>query len=82
MKLHEIKTTVSEITGLAAFDENGAVSVFVTGDHPEMVCAVRDKLNLAGVSFTESKPRKFKGALFSVPVRNVGTAFAANWEFA
>lgn len=82
MKLHEIKAKISEIAGLAAHDDNDCVCVTVTGDTPEMVGVVRGRLQRSGIAFTESKHRKFKGAFFSIPVRNVGSAHHANWEFA
>lgn len=81
-KLHEIKAKVQEVTGLSAFDENSAVRVQVTGDQPQLVPVVADKLRSAGINFQQSKPRTFKGAFFTIPLRNVGSAFAANWEFA
>lgn len=81
-KMQEIKAQVQAITGLVAFDENEGVSVLVTGDKPAMVSTVAEALKAAGVSFVQSKHRKFKGALFSVPLRNVGTAWNADWEFA
>lgn len=81
-KLHEIKATICEITGLTVLDENDAVSVMVTGDQPELVSVVAAKLDAAGIKFNQSKHRKFKGAFFTIPLRNVGSAFAANWEFA
>lgn len=81
MKLHEIKAKISEIAGLDAHDDNDCVCVTVTGDASEMVGVVRARLQDAGIAFSESKHRKFKGAFFSIPVRNVGSAFHANWEF-
>lgn len=81
MKLHEIKTQISSISGLPAFDGEGCIEVFVTGDTPEAVPVVRKKLEAAGVIFLQSKPRKFKGATFTIPIKNVGTAFHANWEY-
>lgn len=82
MKHHEIESRVQEITGLGPFGENGAVSVLVTGDHPEMVPVVREKLAQAGLSATEKGGRRFKGRQFFIALRNVGDAFRADWEFA
>lgn len=82
MKLHEVKTKVQEVTGLMVMDGDKAVEVLVTGDQPEMVPVVRRKLEASGLPFSQSKHRKFKGAKFTVHLRNVGTAFAADWEFA
>jgi len=82
MKLHEIKTKVHQVTGLTVMDGDRAVEVLVTGDHPEMVPIIRHKLEDSGLPFSQSKHRKFKGAIFTIPLRNVGTAFAADWEFA
>lgn len=82
MKLHEIKSKIEAITGLKAFDENSAVRVLVTGDQSEMISVVADRLRAAGVNFEQSKHRKFKGSFFTIPLRNAGSAFAANWEFA
>lgn len=81
-KLHEIKAKVQEVTGLTAFDENSAVRVHVTGDRPELVPVVADKLRADGIRFQQSKHRTFKGAFFTIHIRNIGTAFATNWEFA
>lgn len=81
-KLHEITARISEVTGLTVSAENDCLRVLVTGDAPEMIHVVREKLRLAGINFTQSKHRKFRGAFFSIPVRNVGTAFHTNWEFA
>lgn len=82
MKLHEIKAKVHEVTGLTVIDENDAVSVLVTGDRAEMVPVVAESLRAAGLQFRQSKHRKFKGASFTIPLRNVGSTFAADWEFA
>lgn len=82
MKLHEVESIIKSVTGLATFNANDAVQVLVTGDTPELVPVVREKLEGAGIRFEQSKHRKFKGATFTIPLRNVGTAFHANWEFA
>lgn len=81
-RLHEIKKAVQEITGLMVFDANSAVEVMVTGDTPEMVPIVAAKLAAAGLPFSQSRHRKFKGAIFSIPLRNAGSAFHADLEFA
>ena len=82
MKLHEIKSQVSAVTGLNAIECDGGVDVLVTGDHPEMVPAVREKLESAGIPFVKLGARKFRGARFFVPLANRRTAFHAEWEYA
>lgn len=83
MKLHEIKSRLSEISGRDIIhDDNSGVVIPVLGDEPDSVAVVRDRLDAAGVPYSQSKHRKFKGAFFTIHLRNTGTAFAANWEFA
>src|SRR5690606_25397735 len=83
MKLHEIKSRVHDATDLTVMNEDGAaVSVLVTGDQPEMVPVVGEKLTRAGFSFSETGGRKFKGKLFVIHLVNNGSAFNADWEFA
>ena len=81
MKIHEIKSQIEEVTGFTALIGDQSIEVLVTGDKPEMVPVVRRKLEAAGINFTQSRHRKFKGATFLIPLKNVGTAFYANWEY-
>jgi len=81
-KLHEIKAQITEITGLPVMDEDAGISVLVLGDRPEMVPVIAARLAAAGIAFEKAKNRTFKGAKFTIALRNVGTAFATNWEFA
>lgn len=83
MKLHEIEAIIKEATGIKPWAENGGLEIFVDADRAEIIPAVRSGLEAAGIQFSQKSARKsFKGALFFVPLKNVGTAFAANWEFA
>lgn len=82
MKHHEILTAVHSVTGLHAMTENSGVSVLVTGDQPEMVPVIRQRLIAAGYRFTEKGGRKFLGRKFIIELRNVGDAFNAEWVFA
>jgi len=82
MKLHTAKTKLEEITGLTAFDVCHGIEITVLGDQPELVGPTAEKLQAAGVPFRKkSKGKKFAGATFFVPMKNVGTAWAAEWEF-
>lgn len=82
MKLHTAKTQIEEVTGLAAFNANHGIEVTVLGDQPELVNPTAEKLAAAGIPFRRKpKGKKFAGATFLVPLKNVGTAWAADWEF-
>jgi len=81
MKHHAAKTVLQNITGIVPFEENEGFSVLVTGDKPELIAVVESKLKAGGHSYEIQKGRKFKGAKFIVHMRNVGTAFNADWEF-
>ncbi len=82
MKLHTAKTKLEEITGLMAFDVNHGIEITVLGNQPELVKPTAEKLAAAGVPFRKKpKGKKFAGACFFIPLKNVGTAFAADWEF-
>lgn len=82
MKLHEIKSQISNVTGLTVLDNDVGLSVLVTGDHTEMVAPTEAKLREAKIPFKKEKNRKFKGALFIIPLINVGTVWNANWDYA
>lgn len=82
MKLHTAKSRLEEITGLIAFDVNHGIEITVLGDQSEMIKPTAEKLTAAGVPFRKKpKGKKFAGACFFIPLKNVGTAFAADWEF-
>ena len=82
MKLHTAKAKLEEVTGLVAFDVNHGIEVTVLGDQPELVNPTANKLAAAGIPFRRKpKGKKFSGATFFVPLKNVGTAWSADWEF-
>jgi hypothetical protein len=81
MKHHEIKAHVSAVTGQQVFDGRDCVEVVITGDHPELIPIVAKKLEDAGLSFDQSRHRKFKGCTFAIHIHNVGTTFNADWVF-
>ena len=83
MKLHEVEKIITDATGIKPWADNGGLEIFIDADRADIIHTVRKGLEGLGVSFSQKRTRKaFKGALFFVPLRNVGTAFAANWEFA
>ena len=83
MTQHEIEKIISDATGLKSFADNDGMKIFVDADRAEVIPAVEAGLKSNGITFIRKRARKsFKGAQFFVPLRNVGTAFAANWEFA
>lgn len=79
---HEMLSEIKAITGRTPMQDNDALVVAVLGDEPEMIPVIRRRLEAAGKNFIQSRHRTFKGAFFTVPIRNVGTAFAADWEWA
>lgn len=81
-KYHEIKSLVSKAAGINAIGCDEGLSVLVTGDKPELIPGVVAGLQAAGIPFVASKHTKFKGQRFVIPLKNVGTAFHASWEFA
>jgi hypothetical protein len=83
MKLHEIETIIKDATGIKPWADNGGIEIFIEAERAEIIPAVRSGLEASGIQFSQKRARKsFKGALFFVPLKNVGTAFATNWEFA
>lgn len=82
MKLHTAKTMLEEITGLMAFDANHGIEITVLGDQPELVKPTAEKLAAAGIPFRKKpKGKKFAGACFFIPLKNVGSVYATEWEF-
>lgn len=82
MKLHDVKREVEAATGLTALDGDKAVEVLVTGDRPEMVEPTAAALRAAGIPFICPPAHKaFRGRLFRIPLKNIGTAWHADWEY-
>lgn len=84
MKIHEAKTLIATATnGRLVTDHEEGVAVLVCGDEPQNAAAVAQQLSEAGIPFRKERNAKhFAGALYIVPLKNVGTAFYANWQFA
>lgn len=83
MKLHQAKAMIAEATGRLVTDHEEGAAVLVRGDESQNVDAVAQMLSDAGIPFRRARKAKhFAGALYIVPLKNVGTAFHANWQFA
>jgi len=83
MKLHEVEKIISDATGIKPWTVNGGLEIFIGAERADVIPVVREGLEKLGVTFNQKRTRKaFKGAVFFVPLSNVGTAFSANWEFA
>lgn len=83
MKIHQAKALIAQATGRIVTDHEEGVAVLVCGDEPENAAPVEQKLSDAGIPFRKARNVKhFAGALYIVPLKNVGTAFHADWEFA
>lgn len=83
MKIHEAKTLVAAATGRLVTDHEEGVAVLVCGDEPQNATAVAQQLSDANIPFRKARKAKhFAGALYIVPLKNVGTAFHADWQFA
>ena len=83
MKLHQAKALISEATGRLVTDHEEGVAVLICGDEPQNAAPVAQMLSDAGIPFRRARKAKhFAGALYIVPLKNVGTAFHADWQFA
>lgn len=82
MKLHQVKALIAKATGRLVTDHQEGAAVLVCGDEPQNAAPVAQKLSDAGIPFRRArKATHFAGALYIVPLKNVGTAFHADWEF-
>lgn len=84
MKIHEAKSLIASATGgRLVTDHEEGVAVLVCGDEPQNAAAVAQQLSDAGIPFRQARKAKhFAGALYIVSLKNVGTAFHADWQFA
>ncbi len=86
MKSHELETMIKTLTGLPVFvesDEKGHyLEITVLGDQPERVEPTTAALQNANIPFRKKpKGKQFAGQSYRIPIKNVGTAFQADWEF-
>ena len=79
-KLHQIAEQISKAAGHTATIGDQAIYVFFTADCSEQIAPTKARLTAAGYRVLKSRHRTFKGARLSVAIRNVGTAFQADWE--
>jgi len=83
MKLHQIKAQIEATTGLRVLDGDNSLDVSVTGDRASLVEPTAAALRAAGIPFSKKpKGKRFAGATFCIPVRNVGSTFQADWVLA
>ena len=84
MKLHQVKALIATATGgRLVTDHEEGVAVLICGDEPQNAAPVAQQLTGAGIPFRRARKAKhFAGALYIVPLKNVGTAFHADWQFA
>lgn len=86
MKAHEIKTDIIRATGRdpsLVHHGDDCFEVMVLGDEPENVVPVVQALQGAGIPHRKKPSGKaFKGATYLVPIKNVGTVFHADWQYA
>lgn len=84
MKIHEAKALIATATGgRLVTDHEDGVAVLVCGDEPQNVAPVAQMLSDAGIPFRKAtKAKHFAGALYVVPLKNVGTTFHTDWQFA